>query len=84
MAHGTITAANGDVIYWEWVRTSNPPLVTITGRTGRFEGASGEFIMDIEPVGIGGHWTLTVKKCNSRIVAAPAREGFIGQGGVSA
>jgi hypothetical protein len=47
--YGTITAANGDLIYWEW--EANSILVTITGGTGRFEGAQGEFIMDITPSG---------------------------------
>jgi hypothetical protein len=48
VAYGTITAANGDLVYWEWQMDST--LVTITGGTGRFQGADGEFVMEIEPV----------------------------------
>ncbi len=48
ISRGTITAANGDLVYWEWEISTL--LVTITGGTGRFEGAGGEFIMDVEVV----------------------------------
>jgi hypothetical protein len=36
---GYATAANGDIVYWEYT----DPVVTLTGGTGRFEGASGSF-----------------------------------------
>ena len=41
---GTITAANGDLLYWEG--DLNSPLVIITHGTGRFENAQGEFVME--------------------------------------
>lgn len=40
---GTITAANGDLVEFEHNMQTN--MVTITGGTGRFEGAAGEFIL---------------------------------------
>ena len=43
--YGTITAANGDMVYWEG--ELNSMLVTITGGTGLFEDAQGEFIMEL-------------------------------------
>lgn len=49
MFYGTITAANGDIVYWEWDPTST--IVTITGGTGRFEDAQGEFFMEIALLG---------------------------------
>jgi hypothetical protein len=48
ISRGTITVASGDLIYWEWEISTL--LVTITGGTGRFEGAGGEFVMDVELV----------------------------------
>jgi len=47
--YGTITAANGDLVYWEWEPDSS--LVTIIDGTGRFEDAQGEFIAEITPLG---------------------------------
>jgi hypothetical protein len=41
--YGTINAANGDIVYWEG--NLNSILTTITGGTGRFEDAQGEFII---------------------------------------
>ncbi len=37
---GTVTAANGDQIFW---RETGPNTVTFTGGTGRFEGLAGGF-----------------------------------------
>ena len=47
-ASGYHTAANGDTVFWELTQDGpgGPPLITITGGTGRFEGA-------------GGSWTVT-------------------------
>lgn len=47
--YGTITTANGDLVDWEW--DPNSSLVNITGGTGRFENAQGEFIMEITATG---------------------------------
>ena len=60
VAHGIITAANGDLIYWDWEVGPHP--VIITGGTGRFEGASGEFVMDVQLVDFDDTtdiWTYT-------------------------
>lgn len=38
------TAANGDKVYWEsTAQAGGPTIITITGGTGRFEGASGSW-----------------------------------------
>jgi hypothetical protein len=46
---GTVTAANGDILCFDW----NPltTVVTFTGGTGRFVGATGGFTMTITPLG---------------------------------
>ena len=52
VTYGTMTAANGDVMYW--AQAAGSDVVTITGGTGRFEGASGQFtlvvLMDGPPI----------------------------------
>jgi hypothetical protein len=50
LAEGTITAANGDLLFY--TQGFNSTTVTITGGTGRFEGATGELeIVILELVG---------------------------------
>ena len=52
VSYGTLTAANGDTVYW--AQEAGLDVVTITGGTGRFAGASGQFtlvvLMDGPPV----------------------------------
>jgi hypothetical protein len=52
VTYGTMTTANGDVMYW--AQAAGSDVVTITGGTGRFEGASGQFtlvvLMDGPPI----------------------------------
>ncbi len=43
-ASGYATAANGDKVYWEsTLQAGGPAIITWTGGTGRFEGASGSW-----------------------------------------
>lgn len=45
MGSGYSTAANGDILFWQMTRHGeDPAVVTWTGGTGRFEGASGSII----------------------------------------
>jgi hypothetical protein len=48
VTHGVITAANGNVLNYAF-NTANA-VVTITGGTGRFAGASGQFTLVVQPV----------------------------------
>jgi hypothetical protein len=59
ISDGTITAANGDLV--NFVFNSATHTVTITGGTGRFEHASGEFTLVTEEVGrVFGPGTMTI------------------------
>jgi hypothetical protein len=48
MTWGVMTAANGDELFYDFNSMSS--VVTITGGTGRFEGATGEIILETELV----------------------------------
>jgi len=49
VATGTMTAANGDQVHYQF--NSATSEVTIVGGTGRFTGAGGTFTLQIQPVG---------------------------------
>ena len=48
MTWGVMTAANGDELFYDFNSMSS--VVTITGGTGRFEGATGEILLETELV----------------------------------
>ena len=60
---GFMTSANGDQIFSVWSMTDPTAPTTITGGTGRFDGATGEFTMTFlhqEPGPGPVHGTITI------------------------
>lgn len=49
VTHGVITAANGNLLNYSFDTTT--AVATVTGGTGRFTGASGQFTIVVQPVG---------------------------------
>jgi len=50
---GEITAANGDIVYWDGYKSGDTLIMTYTGGTGRFEGASGSVTIAFTTVAAG-------------------------------
>lgn len=63
LTSGTCTGANGDSFYWDSVEVmgTDRMMVSITGGTGRFTDAGGEFVCDRTPFELAPVVTFTYK-----------------------